>query len=342
MEFLLEIAGFTIKAGILTVAIGAVVLIIASALRRQGDESPGHLSVIDLSDHYHNLADSLRRETMDPKQYKAFCKEAKQKDKEREKEDTAAKRVFVIEFHGDIAATAVADLREQVSAILTVAEKEDEVLVRLESNGGMVHQYGLAAAQLVRLREKSIPLTVCIDKVAASGGYLMACVANKITASPFAIVGSIGVIAMFPNFHRLLKKYDVDYLELTAGEFKRTLSPLGEITEKGRDKFQSELEETHELFKHFLAKYRPSLNLAEIATGETWYGSQALDKHMIDEIMTSDDYLMCLGEEATLFKVDFHAGKSVREKLASTLTKSADHLMMRWWERLEERVRARS
>jgi serine protease SohB len=199
--------------------------------------------------------------------------------------------VFVLGFHGDIRAHAVRNLREEISALLTLAEPEDSVVVRLESSGGMVHAYGLAAAQLTRIRERGIPLTVCVDKVAASGGYLMACVADRIVAAPFAMVGSIGVLAQIPNFHRLLKKHDIDYELLTAGQYKRTLTVFGRNTDTARQKFAEELEDTHALFREFVQRYRPGLDVAAVATGEVWFGERAQGLGLVDTLGTSDALL---------------------------------------------------
>ena len=198
------------------------------------------------------------------------------------KNKTANKNCFVLDFHGDIKATEVQQLREEISTLLTVAQAEDEVIVRLESSGGMVHAYGLAAAQLARIKEAGLNLTVCIDKVAASGGYMMACVADKILAAPFAVVGSIGVVAQVPNFHDLLEKHDIDVEVFTAGKYKRTVTVFGENTEEDKQKFQQELEETHKLFKDFVRKYRPSLDVEQVATGEHWYGEDAITRNLVD------------------------------------------------------------
>jgi len=232
------------------------------------------------------------------------------------------KKIFVVDFDGDVKASAVENLREEITAVLTIATPEDEVVVRVESPGGVVHGYGLAASQLMRVRNKNIPLTVCVDKVAASGGYMMAVTANKILCAPFAIVGSIGVVAQIPNLHRVLKKHDVDYKEYTAGEYKRTVSLLGEITEKGEEKFKQQLEETHGLFKGFVSKFRPQLNLAEVATGEYWYGETAITKGLVDEIKTSDDYLMTLAEKHQVIKVKFEQKASISDKLTGILGKA--------------------
>jgi len=236
--------------------------------------------------------------------------------------------VFVLEFKGDLFATAVRNLREEVTAITAVAGKGDEVVIRLESAGGAVPHYGLAAAQLMRLREKAIKLTVCIDRIAASGGYMMACVADRIVAAPFAIIGSIGVVAQVPNFHRLLEKHDVDFQEMTAGEFKRTVSVFGEITERGRKKFQEELEDTHLLFKEFVKVHRPKLDLDQVSTGEHWLARRGLDLGLVDELRTSDEVLVDRAAVANVYQVSFERARSLRERLGAVAAKSIDRMFV--------------
>lgn len=218
-------------------------------------------------------------------------------------DDDARPRTFVIHFDGDVAASAVEHLRIEISAVLTMAQPRDEVVVCIESPGGMVHSYGLAASQMMRIREKGIPLTAVVDRVAASGGYLMAAVANKIVAAPFAVIGSIGVVAQIPNVHRLLKKNDVDVEVLTAGKYKRTLTLLGENTEEGREKFQQELEDVHALFQEFVVENRPDLDIEAVATGEAWYGTRALELHLVDALATSDEYVSAQCEERDVYDV---------------------------------------
>jgi len=237
--------------------------------------------------------------------------------------------VFVIDFKGSIDAAEVASLREEISAIIAIAEKGDEVVVNVESGGGMVHGYGLASSQLDRLRQADITLTVCVDKVAASGGYMMACVANKIYAAPFAIVGSIGVVAQLPNFNRLLKKHEIDYEQHTAGNFKRTLTVFGENSDEGRQKFQEELEETHVLFKAFVGKYRPELDLVKVATGEHWYGQQAIELGLVDAISTSDDVIMSLATERTVYKIRYQVRKKLADKIAHGASLSVNAIFNR-------------
>lgn len=226
----------------------------------------------------------------------------------------------MLDFDGDLHAHAVDALREEVSAVLQIAQDGDEVLLRLESEGGVVHGYGLAASQLARLRERKIPLTVAVDKVAASGGYMMACVASQIIAAPFAIIGSIGVIGQVPNFNRLLKRLDIDYEMHTAGEYKRTLTLFGENTDAGREKFRQELEETHTLFRGFVSEHRPSLDLDRVATGEHWFGKQALELDLVDSLQTSDDFLLSRVEQAELIELKFRERKPLAERLSRGLT----------------------
>ena len=226
-----------------------------------------------------------------------------------------AQRVYVIRFEGDVRASKIDHLRREVSAVLTLARPTDEVVVVVESPGGMVHSYGLAASQLTRIRNQNIPLTVIVDKVAASGGYLMAAVANKILAAPFAVVGSIGVVAQVPNVHRLLKKNDVDVEVITAGKYKRTLTVFGENTPEAKEKFTEELEDVHHLFQEFVTDYRPGLDIATVATGEAWYGKRAVDLNLVDELMTSDEYLMRACDHSEVFEVQWEDNKRPIDRL---------------------------
>ncbi|QDO84768.1 protease SohB [Shewanella psychropiezotolerans] len=321
MEFLYEYGLFFAKAITIVISIIAVILVVlASAIKQKGEK--GELLLINLSEDLKNLKHDLKEELLTKKQFKAYEKQLKADEKAKEKaekeqdEEILDPRVFVVDFKGSIDASEVASLREEISAILAIAEKGDEVIVNVESGGGMVHGYGLASSQLDRLRQADIHLTICVDKVAASGGYMMACVANKVYAAPFAIVGSIGVVAQIPNFNKLLKKHDIDYEQHTAGDFKRTLTLFGENTDEGRAKFQTELEETHVLFKQFIAKYRPELDLEKVATGEHWYGQQAIELGLVDAISTSDDVVMKLAKERTVIKVRYQLKKKFADKIA--------------------------
>ncbi len=303
-------------------------------------KNPVELKVIHLNKSQEQRRKSLIEATEDKnavKQFqKALAKKAKQKLKDKGKSKKKEKRIFVLDFDGDIKASAVKHLREEISTIISTANKDDEVVVRLESGGGMVHGYGLAAAQLVRLKEAGLTLTICVDKIAASGGYMMACVADKILAAPFAVVGSIGVVSQMPNFNKWLKKHDIDYEMFTAGEYKRTVTMFGENDDEDRAKYTEELEQTHELFKHFVTTYRPKLDLAKVANGDHWYGEDALKLNLVDELSTSDAYLLQQMEKYQAYALLSRQKPTFAEKLGlanaahsavsgvvSTATKSA-------------------
>ena len=317
MDFLAEYGMFLAKLGtvsvMLVVIIGAVIFIV---MRIKGDSD--HLNIKNINDKYETMSFILNSQILDKKSFKKYIKRHKQDQKVKEKKSSdERKKIFVMNFKGDIKASTVSSLREEITAILTVADKKDEVVIILESSGGTVHGYGLGASQLKRITDKGIKLTVAVDKVAASGGYMMACVADKIIAAPFAIIGSIGVLAQIPNFHRLLKKMDIDFEQLTAGDYKKTLSLFGENTDKDREKFREELEDTHRLFKEFVKDNREQIDIEKIATGEHWYGRRAIDLNLVDELITSDDYLSSTARNTDIFEVKYERKKSVTEKLFS-------------------------
>tara|TARA_B100001094_G_scaffold333441_1_gene412299 strand:+ start:4975 stop:5991 length:1017 start_codon:yes stop_codon:yes gene_type:complete len=318
---------FFAKAFIFVIAVLAVIGG-AVALSGKGKPEKGNLIMTHLSEKIAERTHELKREVLSKKAFKAYEKQRKKEEKEQDKlqdepQESAKPHIFVIKFKGSIDAHEVSSLREEVSAVLSIAEPQDEVIVQVESGGGMVHGYGLASSQLARLREAGLKLTVCVDKVAASGGYMMACVANEIVAAPFAILGSIGVIAQVPNFHKILKKNDIEFEQHTAGEFKRTLTMFGHNSDEARYKFKQELEETHQLFKGFVAKYRPQLDLAQVATGEHWFGQQALDLQLVDTLRTSDDVILDRAKTHQVFLVEY----KMKQKLADKLSKSASMLV---------------
>lgn len=311
LEYLLFLA----KTLTVVVAIIAVILAFLSLSRRQR-EAEG-LKVTNLNTRLRRAADQVRLALLPKAERKRLVKQRKKESKASKSEQR--KRIFVIDFRGDIRASATSSLREEVSALISVAEPGDEVLVRLENTGGLVHEHGLAASQLVRIRECGIPLTVAVDKVAASGGYLMACVADRILAAPFAIVGSIGVLAQVPNFRRLLDERGIAVEQVKAGRYKRTVSMFGEVTDEDREKLREELEEVHGLFQAMVAKYRPQLDLERVATGEYWYGSRALELELVDALGTSDDWLAQRVGEAEVWKLEWRARKRLMDKLAASM-----------------------
>jgi serine protease SohB len=345
LEFIYEYGLFLAKVVTFVVAIAIVIGLLVSAGMKGPKTNKGQITIAHLNHRFDAMREALQHAVLSEQGLKALTKsqkkEAKQKEKAEKKdsklEATRRKRVFVLDFDGDIKASAVAELRETVTAVLTIAEPLDEVVLKLESGGGMVHSYGLASSQLARLTSKQIPLTVCVDKVAASGGYMMACVANKVLAAPFAVIGSIGVVAQIPNFHKILKKNDVDFEMLTAGKYKRTLTMLGENTSEGRKKFIEDLEDTHVLFKNFVAEHRQQLDIEEVATGEIWFGSRALDKKLIDVISTSDEYLYGLSSDADLYEVTYEHKKSLPEKLGLSISGAVENSLTRVWSKLQQR-----
>ncbi|MCK9817952.1 protease SohB [Pseudomonas chlororaphis] len=336
MEFLSEYASFLAKTVTLVIAI-LVVLVTAASLRGKGRrKGAGQLHVSKLNDFYKGLRERLEQSLLDKDQLKALRKSESKAEKKSKKQPEDKPRVFVLDFNGDIKASATEGLRHEITALLTLATPKDEVVLRLESGGGMVHSYGLASSQLARIRQAGVPLTVCIDKVAASGGYMMACIGEKIISAPFAILGSIGVVAQLPNVNRLLKKHDIDFEVLTAGEYKRTLTVFGENTEKGREKFQEDLDITHQLFKNFVSRYRPQLAIDEVATGEVWLGVAALDKQLVDELQTSDEYLAERAKSAELFHLNYAERKSLQERVGLAASGSIDRVLLTWWSRLTQ------
>ena len=298
---------------VFVIIVAAIIFIV---LRAKGDNE--HLTIKNINEKYEAMSFMLNSQILDKKSFKKYLKGQKKEQKEKDKKSSDERnKIFVLNFIGDIKASTVSSLREEITAILTVANENDEVVIILESGGGTVHGYGLGASQLKRVRDKNIKLTAAVDKVAASGGYMMACVADKIIAAPFAIIGSIGVLAQIPNFHRLLKKMDIDFEQITAGDYKRTLTLFGENTDKDREKFKEELEDTHRLFKEFVKDSREVVDIDKIATGEHWFGKRAIELKLVDELITSDDYLSQASKEADIFEIKYERKKPVKEKLFS-------------------------
>ena len=340
MEFLAEYGLFLAKTVTLLLALIILVVVVVGVGQKQRRGDRGHIEVRSINDVIEGVGQTLKQAVLNPEALKQELKDEKKRLKSQVKDQKKAlktgeekrQRIFVLDFDGDVQASAVDQLREEITAVLSIATSSDEVVVRLESPGGMVHSYGLAASQLSRIVTKEIPLTIAVDKVAASGGYMMACIANKIIAAPFALLGSIGVVAQIPNFHRLLKNKDIDVEVLTAGEHKRTLTMFGENTEKGRQKFREELEDVHTLFKDFIAEHRPQVNMTEVATGEAWYGRRALTHQLVDELKTSDEYIVEKCVKCDVFQVKYIEDRSrvdqVMERFSALLTrvKSTDLL----------------
>ena len=334
--FFAEYGLFLLKAITIVIAIGAIIAIATAAGRKASHEG---LEVENLNKKYRKIADTLRHAVLSKDERKKAAKAQKKRDKAESKETSTRPRSYVVDFKGDLKASAVASLREEVTAILDVAGENDEVIVRLENHGGMVHEHGLAASQLSRIRDRGIPLVVCVDKVAASGGYLMACVASKIYAAPFAIVGSIGVLAQLPNFNRMLDNHGVDFEQITAGKHKRTVTMFGKNTDEDRAKLKEELEDVHALFKDAIAKYRTDLDLDKVATGEYWYGTRALELGLADELRTSDELLGERAGDRDLYRVEYKIKQTLQKRVMGNVDGAIEKAWEAGWRRkLESRL----
>ena len=359
LDFLYEYGLFLAK--VVTFCVAAIVvigfLVMAGQNRRQLSKA-GHIEVRNLNEEFEDMTDTLDHAMMDKFQFKQLRKSQEKADKLQTKQDKAdakrqakqvkvegssvtsedevpgaKKRTFVLDFDGDVKASAVEFLRHEISAIISVAKVTDEIIMRLDSSGGMVHTYGLAASQLGRINTANIPLTICVDQIAASGGYMMACMANHITAAPFALVGSIGVVAEVPNVHRLLKKHSIDVEVLTAGEHKRSLTIMGENTRKGRDKFVEDLQQTHGLFKNWVKQQRPQIDLDEVANGDVWYGQQAIDMGLVDAVGTSDEVLQEAVKQSDVLLIEYVSKKTIGERFGIAAATSLTLFSNRIWSR---------
>ncbi len=344
MEFLAEYGLFFLKTITFVIA-AAVVIGLVAANSQKGASSEGEIQVESLNDQLKDYIGELEQEVISEEELKKRHKSEKKQRKQEKKlakksakkgiEESSQKRVFVLEFDGDVHAHAAEPLRKEITAVLGVASQEDEVVIKLESPGGVVHGYGFAASQLRRIRDKGIPLTICVDKVAASGGYMMACIANKIIAAPFAMIGSIGVVAQIPNFNKVLKKHDVDIELHTAGEYKRTLTMLGENTDEDRKKFTEDLEDIHGLFKTFVSENRPALDIAAVATGEVWFGTKALENNLIDELGTSDQYISEATASADVFSIKYKEKQTWQSKVGlaveESVKRSTEQMFVNLW-----------
>lgn len=316
IQALTELALFSAKSliilGIILVVLAAFFLLLAKSRQK----ITGQLTIKNLNHKFSDNNELIMQEILPKKEFKKFVKAQKAADKKRGEADM--KNIFVLTFNGDIQASSVGALSEEITAVLNAAKPKDEVVVKLESGGGVVHGYGLGAAQLMRIRNRNIPLIIAIDKVAASGGYLMACTASKILAAPFAIIGSIGVIIQLPNFHRVLKDKHIDFEMQTAGKFKRTITMFGENTDEGRDKLQEEIDVIHNQFKELIKQHRPQINLDEAANGEHWLAQQAMTMQLVDELKTSDEYLLSQSHAANIYEISFEERKPLLQRLTAS------------------------
>src|SRR5271157_3210824 len=326
MAFWLDIAAFALKALLIVAAVGGLAVLIAR-LARFGEAKDKEIKVRSLNERYDDMRETMNAALFDKKERKALArtrKKARKKAIKARRGEQAAKRIYVLTFKGDMRASAVKRLGSEIDAVLIAARPgADEAVIRIESPGGTVTGYGLAAAEILRLRERKIKVTASVDQVAASGGYMMAVAADRIVAAPFAVVGSIGVVAPVPNLHRLLQKNEIDFEEMTAGEFKRTVTLLGEITPAGREHFRGKLDATHEAFKTHVQECRPNVDLTKVANGDHWLAREALGLGLVDDLMTGDELLFRARESARLYEVTTEARKTLVQQLLSGLGTAA-------------------
>ena len=335
-EFFFSYGLFIAKVITGLIALVFVVAIVGGS--RKKDESP-KLTITNLNSKYKEIKSQVQAAVMDKKAYKQLVKQTAKTEKKdgKSKKITQPKpKLFVLEFDGDIKASEVSTMREEITAVLSVAEPQDEVLLKLDNSGGIVHEHGLAASQLQRIKDAKLNFVVSVDKVAASGGYMMACVADKIIAAPFAILGSIGVLAQLPNFNRLLDKAGIDFEQHTAGEYKRTVTMFGKNSDKERDKLKLDLHETHTLFRDFVIENRPSLDIEKVATGEHWYGKQALELDLVDSLQTSDEFLIEALDQFDIYAIKMEERKGLQDRLLGGLFASIDKTGSRVAQRLSD------
>lgn len=301
--------------------IGLIAIARASQGNRAGSKkSGGRLQVDKLNDRLDTSADQVRQVVMSKKAYKSHHKTLKADKKAAG--DQSSPQVWVLRFKGDMHASQVDNLRREVTALIQVSSASDEVVLVLESPGGAVSGYGLAASQLVRLKEAGLSLTVCVDKVAASGGYMMACIADRIIAAPFAVVGSIGVLAQVPNIHKLLQRHQIDVEVLTAGKHKAPMTLMGEKTEEGRQKLLEDLKAIHERFRDLVGRYRPQLDLAAVTEGDFWLAEDALALGLVDQLETSDAYLLTKAKSSDVVSVSWVPQIGVDQRLKKAFSSS--------------------
>ncbi len=320
MHYFPEFGMFLLR--LVSVVVAAIIILLSfvAILGHSKPKTQGKLTIKKINDKFKDYHHTIAGAIKSKKTLKAFKKRSKKSSNTKNNLKQEKPRIFVLQFIGDMRASAVNALREEITALLTVANKNDEVLLCLESPGGVVNAYGLAASQLQRVRDAGIRLVIAVDKVAASGGYMMACVADHIIAAPFAIIGSIGVVAQIPNFHRFLQKKSIDFEQLTAGKHKRTLTVFGQNTDEGREKMQSEVNEIHQLFKDFISKHRNSIDINKVATGEYWYATQAIEYKLVDLLKTSDDYILAASKEKDIFELSYRIKQPITKRLSRSAT----------------------
>lgn len=254
-------------------------------------------------------------------------------------EGIVRKTAVLLSFNGDINATEVIEFGRAVSMIVQMKDLVSEVYIIINSGGGVVNGYGLLASEIERLHYSEIETYALIDQVAASGGYMAACVANHVVAAPFAYIGSIGVVSEMPNFNQILSDNGINIEQHTAGKSKRTVTPLGKITDEDRNEFKKKLERIHRSFINHVSHYR-NINDADenknsiIFSGDYWIAEETveLELGLVDEISTSQEFLLDKMKEYNIIEITFQENKTKKSKLSllnslTTLFSSANEII---------------
>ena len=129
-----------------------------------------------------------------------------------------------------------------------------------------------------------------------------------------------------PNFNRFLKERGVDFEQITAGRFKRTLTLFGDITDEGREKLKEELQDVHELFRDQISEHRPHVDMERVGTGEHWYAIRARELNLVDELRTSDDFLLESMKSRDVYWLTYLRRKTLPERLMGTVENSLQRL----------------
>ncbi len=246
-------------------------------------------------------------------------------------------RLAVLRFQGlrDLNASGDQRLSEAIDEVLVNRDHFEEAVVIIDSPGGTTHGYGHAYALLERLSASGLKVTACIDRIGASGGYLMALPADRILAGPFAIVGSVGVVAGIPNVKRLLEEKGVSYRLFVAGDKKRVVHFADDDGPEVREYMDEKLAGIHTQFLQAVEKHRGDrVKLDEVRSGDHWSAEESVEKGLglVDELQTSAEYLLERNREVALVMIERRVDITERFAgyLAARLSARVASLFTRW------------
>lgn len=207
---------------------------------------------------------------------------------------TVGDSVAVIRVEGTIVSGRPAGLwstdgyvySEEIAEYLKQVEENprvEAIVLRIDSPGGSVVGSDEIYQALLAIDK---PLVVSMGEVAASGGYYIACAADRVLANPGTLTGSIGVISMVPNIEELMEKIGVEVLVIKSGALKDEGSVFREMTEEEREVWQRIIDEAYDQFVGIVADGRdlPPQAVRELADGRVYTGHQALELGLVDEL----------------------------------------------------------